>query len=42
MRDYFLGTEKISALGPREIKSVPGLVKDDDVEKLNLFKKVGR
>jgi len=42
MRDYFLGTVKIPALGRREIKPVPGLVKDDDVEKLNLFKKVGQ
>ena len=41
MRDYFLGTVKMSALGGREIDPVPGVVKDGDVEKLNLFRAVG-
>jgi len=29
-------------LGSREVQPVPGLVKDDDVEILNLFKAVAR
>jgi hypothetical protein len=42
MRDYFLRTYKMSRLGRREIDPVPGLVKDGDVEKLNLFRNVGQ
>ena len=41
MRDYFLRTHGVDTFGPQEIKPIPGLV-EDDVEKLNLFKKIGR
>jgi hypothetical protein len=40
IRDYFLRTVGISTLGGREVQPVSGLVKDDDVEKLNLVKVV--
>jgi hypothetical protein len=42
MRDYFLGTLYTETLGRYEIEPVAGLVKGDDVEKLNLFKAIAR
>jgi len=42
MRDYFVGTVRIPTFGGREVQPVPRLVRNDDVEKLNLFKAVTR
>jgi hypothetical protein len=42
MRDYYLGTVGMVTFGSQEIQPVPWLVKDNDVEKLNLFKAVAR
>jgi hypothetical protein len=42
MRDCFLGTLYTETLGRYEIEPVAGLVKGDDVEKLNLFKAIAR
>jgi hypothetical protein len=40
MRDYFVRTVNMYKYGHREIEPVPGLVRDNDVDKLNLFRAV--